>query len=233
MTALSIHLARLAARLQDPDSIRFSEEDLLEATRRAVDAFSRARPRLLVAVCTLTVTSPTQVLETLTDPLQIIRVRHPWQSAASSPIRTDWLLSWEDCLPVLTFANDPLPASGEQVEVLYAARHHMDGLDGAEISTFSASWLDTLLDGAAGYALQQRALALAGSAGARPGECTRLSEESVLALRGFQSELICLAREAPTGPPLPRARLGTGGLIHANPRRRLPHHPRSPPGQCG
>jgi hypothetical protein len=164
MPNLAALIDRLAASLRDAAHAEWSEAELTAHLRRALAEVSQAAPRRLEAVLPTVAGERTVSIAGLAGLLTVTDVLYPHDPAApaGAPERPAWRLSPEGALTLLV--DEPPRGDGsDDVALRYLARHTIDGLDGATESTLSPAAEEVLLAGAAGYAVEQAALALVGA----------------------------------------------------------------------
>lgn len=164
MSDLTELTARVAAALRDVTHETWSDEELTTHVRRALRGVTRARPRRLEAVIATAPGETIYSLDALEWLLAVLDVVYPHDPAAPRhpaerpPFRT----LADGCLELLV--DDPPAGDGtDDILLVYAAEHTIEGLDGATASTLWPQAEEAVVLGASGYAVEQLALSLVGT----------------------------------------------------------------------
>lgn len=178
---------RVEATLQDASNLRWATADLDEAIRQALEEFSRACPREVVATLTLAADGREIDLSSLSGRLQVTRVWFPY-TAADPEYPPPWtpFEVWGD---TLYLDVDGEPATGDVARLWYTAPHTLDGLDGATATTLDAIAEGMIVGGAAGQAALQRAVELSETLNVDADVVERLSAYGRAHLDAFRAGL--------------------------------------------
>lgn len=174
MTVSSLTLttfrARLRVLLDDGDGARWSDDELAEAIRHALEEYSRAallpgaavRPLRAIGTVTPAADSREVSLSTLTGCIGVERVWFPYDAAepAERPVWVAFQV-WDNAGALTLFLSIlDVPDGSEVARVFYNKVHTLNGLDGAGATTFEAIDEALLVEGAAYYATVLRSEAL-------------------------------------------------------------------------
>ncbi len=176
MANLATYRTRLTNSLNDTTT-KYSTDVLDEALRKVLNEYSRAFPNLGSQVITLASAGRSQSLATCTSLINVLRLVHPYNSAAADPYaneREDFLLTWSAGVPIVFFSGLPVPLSGDKLFVEYACRQTIEDLDSATATTVRADHEDLLVVGASGQAAMIRASGLNETWGVKSGEMSQL-----------------------------------------------------------
>jgi hypothetical protein len=199
MTDYSSLKTRALQLLGDPDGTRYDDATLQEAFRQALATYTRTCSQVRTEVITFASAGTEQPLDSLEcPPLYLLEVNYPHPpSDGTRPAHPGCTLAYIDGSPVLRFADGTSPAAGEQARLTYAARHTLEGLDGAETGSIPIGHEGVIALGAAVFAALQRIHRLGGSIGAPPAEPERLRELAEKYLELFNLELFSLRSVQP------------------------------------
>jgi len=164
MANLTELIARVAADLRDVSHETWSSDELTDHVRRAVRGVTRARPRRLETLVPTTSGATVYSLDALDDLLAVLDVIYPHDPAGGRypAQRPAYRLLADGYLELLV--DDPPTGDGsDDILVIYAAEHTLEGLDGATASTLWPQAEEAVVLGAAGYAVEQLALSLVGT----------------------------------------------------------------------
>lgn len=172
MSTLAQLRDRVEQSLLDVSNAIFTTELIDECLRQALDQYNQANPHSLETVIELPGDGREIALDALTDLSQVTEVWWPYDSAAAveswPPNRvTGFRVYWDDARPVLFLdvLAGAQPQAGEEVRIWYVARHTIQGLDAAAVTTLPGEHESMLVIGAAGHAAMARALDLLESSG--------------------------------------------------------------------
>ncbi len=166
--ASSLDLAGMRTRvrnvLMDAGAAVWADDQLDQGIRSALEEYSRAgrvpgapvRGRELIATVTPAAGAREVDLSALADFVALERVWYPYLGTpGESPHWIRFELFWDDAAPMLRM----LSALGDGVSTarcFYYARHTLEDLDGATVTTFDAGDENLLAGGAAGHACLMR-----------------------------------------------------------------------------
>ena len=174
---LSSYRSRVLAALGDPAGSRYSSAQVDDALRRALAEYSQASPALFET--TLSVESPgrMQPVSGLLGLQFFTRVAWP---DPEIPIYT-WYALQVAGVPYIHFTTARIPQAGESIRLMYAAKHTLSELDGAESGTVPEAHASLLAAGAAAFA------AVARSSGVTEQMTSRASNAGQLLLWGQEN----------------------------------------------
>jgi len=180
MSDLSALISRVRLTLGDPDGKRFSDALLTTAVRQALEQIDQRLPRSLISDVTVIAGGREQPLSGLTGCLFLVRLVYPVASDGTLEMEPETQFSYvmRDGVPTIHFYGDVFPQTGEVIQVHYAARNTIEGLDAALSTTLPEVCEFALVNGAAGFACALRAGSLVEAYGARPAESAQLLETS-------------------------------------------------------
>lgn len=180
---------RLQGLLGDTGT-RYSSALLDEAVRWALNAYSAAHPQIKTGVITAAGPGREQSLAALPDLLTVLEVVFPYQSDAPVlPVQRQWYFYTRDGGNWLYLGGMLTPAAGDQMQVAYAARHTLQGLDAAVLTSVPAEHELLFLRGAAGQAASLRSLHMVEAYGRKTTEPDKLQVWAGAALDEFRREL--------------------------------------------
>jgi len=152
--------SRLKSRLQDVSEDRWTNADLDEALRSALQHYSRYNPGHEIGTVTLTAAGREIDISSLTDVLRVEKVW--WSYDASDPTYPPNFRQFEVWPGAIVHIDDTEePQSGDVVRIWYTKVHTIDGLDGSAATTIPADDETTVITGACHYAAHSRAVELA------------------------------------------------------------------------
>ncbi len=174
MTVSSLTLTTLRTRvrtlLYDTGGSRWSDDELAEAIRHALDEYSRAallpgahvRPLRAIGSVTPAEDNREVSLSALTGCLSVERVWFPYDAAEPTE-RPKWIQFdvWDNGGALTLFLDiDDVPDGVDVARVFYVKRHALKDLDSAAATTYEAIDDSLLVEGAAYYATVLRSEAL-------------------------------------------------------------------------
>lgn len=191
MITLTSLKPRILQVLEDPSGIRFASSLLDEAVRLTLDALDQRLPRLAIVEVAVSTSGRDQPLTGLEDCLYLVSlyISHGNQLTRELEPESEFSYLFRAGLPTLHFSGRLYPKEGEILHITYAARHTLQGLDGAAETSLPAAYESAVVNGAAGHACLLHATRLVESYGARSNESPRLIEISRLRLDGFERTL--------------------------------------------
>lgn len=161
---------RILIFLMDADAAIFSLTTINEGLRQALNEYSRAYPRMIETVITCPGAGHEIALDELEGLIGVSDVWWPYDSTAVEEGAEEWpparvlgyQLRFGDGSPVLvlTGANQDQPQADDEIRVFYTTLHTIQDLDSAAATTVQADHETLLVRGAAGFALQARAIDL-------------------------------------------------------------------------
>jgi hypothetical protein len=206
MSTLSDFQTAIAALLDDPAHALYPLDALNEAIRDALQEISLAAPQSLESVLTLTSSGWEIDLSALPGLLSVSEVWWPYDPALTSlGLVRGFHLRWNGAAPLLFLHRGSreacLPAVGDQVRIWYAARHTIQGLDGAAMTSLSAEVGSLLARGAAGMAVFTRLISLLETRQTDPRLAAALAEWGERKLASFRAGLETLRGQSARGGP--------------------------------
>jgi hypothetical protein len=167
--------SRLAKLLGDESSSRFNDSLLEESLRQGLDLLDQRLPYLRSVEVTVENSGAEQVLPAWADCLYLVSVRllNEHGSRTALEAGSGFTYQFEGDSLRLHFGGR-LPRAGERLEIEYAARYSLSGLDGAATTHLPASYESALAEGAAGQACLLRGTRLIETYGTRPAEANQL-----------------------------------------------------------
>lgn len=157
MSNLSELIARLRDELGDADETTWTDDELTQHLRRALEWFNRVLPRRLVEVVE-TIAGQREYDISELGALDIVDVWHPYDADAPAyPLsRPRWSRPYDGTL-LIEDGPEPSGAEDEALCIVYTAAHTIEGLDEAAETTLSAHQENILLSFAASFAARQAA----------------------------------------------------------------------------
>lgn len=156
---------RMKTVLQDSQGITWSETELDEGLRMALNLYNSVSPHSKQAALVLEIPGREILLESLTG---LVGVTEVWWPYDPENPETPWppnkvagfRLWWDGGKPVLFLSSfkGRLPHPGEIVRIWYACLHTIEGLDGALTTTLPESDTSLIVLGAAGFAASSACL---------------------------------------------------------------------------
>ena len=209
MTTLAIIRERLAQALEDPTNLKWSENELTEAIRQALDAYSHYLPYRAIGTVTLAAAGREIDLSAVNFST-IDRVW--WDYDDADPRHPPAWRDFEIWPGSILYINDAAePAIDDVVRIWFSGPHTLDGLDGADATTFPAFHTSHLILGASAYAALNRNLTILELANVNSWAARNLREWAQIQLARYQQVLERLARESAAAgsgiaaaPPLDR-----------------------------
>ena len=201
MITLTTAVNRVRALLDDAAADRFSDDLLTSAARLALQGIEAQLPNVLSLAHTVVTAGRDQTITSMAACLYLIdlfvqrAIEAPPLSGVeySSTLRTDTLQ--------IHFSGSHIPQAGEILQLTYAARHTLSGLDSATTTTLPDAMAPALDYGMAAHACLIRAASLAEAYAARPGESSRLAGQASHWLAQFNTALAGLKNfSAPVFP---------------------------------
>lgn len=192
VTASSLTLDTLRDRvevvLQDTGNATWSEDDLEEAVRQALEQYSRHKPQHAISTITLSANGREIDISSLTG---LLRVEHVWWDYdSSSPGHPPEYRHFETWPGSIVYINDPSePQSGDKVRVWYTKEQTIKDLDSATATTFPVDDESFIINGAAAFAARFRAVEQAEQANVDDKVFARLMEWGDKAMSEFSEGL--------------------------------------------
>jgi len=163
MTALADVLTLMRQALDDTASVTFSDDELTMALRLALDDFSLAAPRRLTAVVAIIADGHAQDISSLGDDLMSLeRIWVPYSGDAyvslfDPGVRFEWLYAEKK-----VFVLGVEPRAGQDMKIIYYAKHTINGLQGAFETTLSSTQVTDVVDGATAWACVMKGMSSPG-----------------------------------------------------------------------
>jgi hypothetical protein len=147
---------RVRSRLQDLDAGTWSNEDVDEAIRTALEQYSKYAPDHAITTVTLGASDAREVdISTVTDALRIEKVW--WDYDDASPSYPPNYRQFEVWPGQVLYINDrEEPAEYDVVRLWYTKMHTVNGLDAATATTIPLDDEGTIVTGAVHFASQSR-----------------------------------------------------------------------------
>ena len=150
---------RVETVLQDSTNAKWATGDVDESIERAIEMYSRRNPDHALGTIALAADGREISLSTLTGLLQVEKVW--WDYDSGTP---GYPPNWRqfDVFPgKILYIDDPIaPSNGDTVRVWYTKVQALNGLNSATATTIPGEDITYIIDGAAGLALQSRAVEL-------------------------------------------------------------------------
>jgi hypothetical protein len=178
---------RVRQLLDDSDGTRFNENLVENAIRQALNRMDEQVPQVCTIEKTVTGSGKEQVLDGLHSPLYILEAMIVSAQQKKTALEFTYTLSGESAC--LNFGEKRYPLQGETLKVTYACANTLSGLDEATVTSLPHGAEITLEFFAAGLACLLRSAAMAEAYGARPGESTRLVEQSRLWMEAAEKSM--------------------------------------------
>ena len=178
MITLATTKNQVRALLDDAAADRFGDDLLEAAARLALQGIDAQLPNILSLAHTVVTAGRDQSITSMAACLYLIDLfvqrateDPPLKGVEfSSTLRADTLQ--------IHFSGSHIPQAGEILQLTYAARHTLSGLDLAVSTTLPDALAPALDYGTAAHACLIRAASLAEAYAARPGESSRLAERA-------------------------------------------------------
>ncbi len=180
---------RLQVLLGDT-GIRYSTALLDESVAWALDALSAGSPQLKTEPITVTSAGREQSLASLPGLLTVLEVIYPHHADvdAPEPLR-QWYFYRRDGAAWLYLGGRLVPTAGDLLRVSFTARHTLQGLDGALLTTLLPEHETLLLQGASGRAAELHSLHMVEAYGKKSSEPDKLKSWAEAALAEFRQEV--------------------------------------------
>jgi len=184
---------RVEQVLQDTGNATWSTAELDEAIRHAIDEYAQVSPYKVIGTITLAADGREVSLSTLTNLIYVERVW--WEYTSSDPEYPPYWREFEQWPGAILWINDgEEPATDDVVRVYYAARHTLNGLDSAAITTVPNEHISLIVTGAAANAARNYSLSLSGAVNVDGWTPRRYLEWATAKETEFQNALRRLAR---------------------------------------
>ncbi len=186
MSAIATFRTAIAKLLDDSTNARYSNDQIDQALRQALQEYSRVRPYLQTYNVNGT---GERVLEMPADfqPIRISRVDYHDEND-SPQVELAFYSYHQDGSWFIELADQVLAAT-ESIDVSYLSSHQIDGLDSAAGTSVPAEDENAVQQGAAGYAALYRAVSRAESVNLQPAVQKQLLELSQAFLRAFRAAI--------------------------------------------
>jgi hypothetical protein len=191
MITLTTLKSRLLQALQDPAEKRYNDSTLEEAIRQALDRINQRLPNIVSHTFTVSQGGRTQSVAGLEGCLYLVSVSINPDDGAGVELEPESGFSYrlQNGVSSLHFTGRLIPHAGDVICVTSAEPHTLADLDEAATTTLPAACVNALVDGAAGEACLQRAVALTETYGARTVEVTHLLDQSRVLMERFEQSL--------------------------------------------
>ncbi|MBN1137739.1 MAG: hypothetical protein JXM73_14220 [Anaerolineae bacterium] len=154
----------LSLRAEKHAQRAYTQEELDESIRQAIEQYSRVRPGHAIGAIDLAADSREISLASLTNLVRVEKVW--WDYDSTSPGYPPNYRHFEVWPGSILYINDTSePQSGDVVRVWYTQEHTLSGLDSASTTTFPIDDEVFILDGAAAFAAHFRTARGSGPAG--------------------------------------------------------------------
>jgi hypothetical protein len=188
---------RVEQTLSDTANARWTTAAIDEAIRAAIATYQNASPCRAIGTITLAAAGREISIASLTTLIYIERVW--WEYTSTDP---EYPPSWRNFQhwpgSILWIDDGNEPGSGDVIRIFYIARHTLNGLDSAAITTIPQEHETVIVTGASAYAATNRAAELAEQATVDGWPQARLLEYGRTQMMAFQNELIRIARQYAT-----------------------------------
>jgi len=193
--------SRVLLLLGDEEGTRFGGELVENAIRQGLAHLDEKIPQILTIESLVATGGRDQTLSGLENPIHLVEVR--LKTALGETVRTslEYAYTLQGTSAALHFSGLRYPQAGEILEAVYAACHKLAGLDDAESSSLPDSAAGALETCCAAQACLLRAAAVVEAYGARPGESTRLVEQSRMWMEAADTALAKLHNQGQFGYP--------------------------------
>lgn len=167
MSTLAQLAARTAQLLLDTGAAVFPTALLSETINHALDDYSEANPLVRETIISAPAAGREIALSALTGITDVIDIWWPYHSTSAEewppPRVPGFELWWDDGQPVLvlTQADGDQPQTDDEIRVWYTHGHTIQNLNGEAATTLPPHHESLIVRGAAGYALNARAIDLA------------------------------------------------------------------------
>lgn len=212
MTDLAGLIDRLAGELRDAANAEWSEAELTAHLRRALGEVGAAWPRRAFGVIATVEGERSYALDELDGLVAITRIIYPYDPAApnATVCGVPWRLSADGTLALIVEAP-PKGDGADDIAVWYLARHAIEDLDGATATTLPPEAEGIVVDGAAGYAVEQLALSLVGAVTVDDAPARYAAWAAARLARYRQALVLAAANDALRAPE--DARIAWGGEV--------------------
>ena len=151
---------RVETRLQDSGNARWAATDVNEAIEMALEQWSRHDPHSAVGTVTLSADGREIDVSSLTGIMRIEQVWWPYDSTTPGyPPKWVQFELWPGS--ILYIDDETEPSSGDKVRIWYTKMHTINLLNSATATTIPAEDIAYLINGAAAFAAEMRAVELA------------------------------------------------------------------------
>ena len=150
--------------LRDTGNAKWSTAQITGQLRRALRDWNRTSPRILVASLSSTADTYEYSLSTLTNPMEIIAVWHPYDSTdEQDPPNHIKYRVISDAVLYIEPKSAPTGAATDKIRVFYSSPHTIEDLDSAAATTLDAQGEGIVVLGATAYCALSYAQSLIGT----------------------------------------------------------------------
>lgn len=175
----------MAALLDDAEQNKYSAALLDEGLKRALEAFSQARPRLEMTTAVVILAGREQ--EQSQGMEEVLQVFYPPEKTVLND--SDWYFYRPGGRNKIYFRGDWVPDVGDSYQVVYLAHHTIQGMEEASGTTLTPGQEKILVTGAVGFCQLMRADGLNERYGASREMVDALLEQGKQNVELFQSLL--------------------------------------------
>jgi hypothetical protein len=194
MAALAELRVRIERTLSDATNQRFSEPELDEALRKALQEYSRTLPQRKIGTITASADGREISLSALENLINVEQVEWDYDESDPSypPAYRPFRVLEDGTSKTLFLDTGDEPQSGDVVRVFYTTPQTIENLDGASETSLPAEDEHWLVLGAAGYAAVARAASLLEKVGVDRDTAVRLQKWGEALLATFRDGLLAL-----------------------------------------
>ncbi len=185
---------RVEQTLHDTGNATWSTAELDEAIRHALDTYTQVAPYRAITTLTLAAAGREVDVSSLSNLISVVRVW--WEYTSTAPeYPPQWREFEQWAGPILWINAGDEPAAGDVVRVFYTARHTLNGLDGAGVTTLPDEHISLVVTGAAAQAARSHAVSISGIVNVDGWTPRRFLDWATLKEDEFQRGLQRIARQ--------------------------------------
>lgn len=192
MTPIDDYRSRILTILGDSTGSRYSQTQVDEALRSALDEYSTACPANARASFTVVIPGKRQTISGLSHFQFFIEVQWPADPDPEVNRVKTWRSGFVDGVPQIQFSQER-PQAGDVINLVFAAGHTIDGLDEAAVTTVPPVHESLLALGAAAHAAVARSTQISEQLTSRVSNATQLLTWGNDRLAEFRTILTTLA----------------------------------------